>query len=66
MSQASKLAFVPERLTSTLHASILSLGPLVAGFWYAKLSLPGGRSISSRPVDEYVRGLEVLGVRVCV
>ena len=57
---------IPETLAGSLRASILVLGPLVAHFGYAKLSLPGGCTIGARPVEEHVRGLEILGACVDV
>ena len=53
-------------MAGSLRASILVLGPLVAHFGYAKLSLPGGCTIGARPVEEHVRGLEILGACVDV
>lgn len=55
---------IPETLAGSLRASILTLGPLVARFGYAKLSLPGGCTIGARPVEEHIRGLETLGACV--
>ncbi|RHZ48502.1 UDP-N-acetylglucosamine 1-carboxyvinyltransferase family protein [Aspergillus thermomutatus] len=52
---------LPASLTRTLRASILSLGPLLAHFGHAKISLPGGCTIGKRPIDEHIRGLEKLG-----
>jgi UDP-N-acetylglucosamine 1-carboxyvinyltransferase len=56
----------PSRLTRSLRASILVLGPLVARFGHAKLSLPGGCTIGGRPIEEHVNGLEKLGATVRV
>jgi UDP-N-acetylglucosamine 1-carboxyvinyltransferase len=56
----------PYDLVKTMRASILVLGPLVARFGRAKVALPGGCAIGSRPVDLHLRGLEVLGARVAV
>jgi UDP-N-acetylglucosamine 1-carboxyvinyltransferase len=58
--------YIPTQLTSSLRASILVLGPLVARFGYAKLNRPGGCTIGGRPIEEHVRGLEKLGARVKV
>ncbi|KAJ5984487.1 RNA 3'-terminal phosphate cyclase/enolpyruvate transferase [Penicillium waksmanii] len=58
--------YVPDHLAGCLRASILLLGPLVAQYGYAKLSLPGGCTIGDRPIEEHVRGLEALGARVKV
>ncbi|RHZ71306.1 hypothetical protein CDV55_108184 [Aspergillus turcosus] len=55
---------LPANLTRTLRASILALGPLLARFGHAKISLPGGCRIGKRPIDEHIRGLEKLGARI--
>jgi UDP-N-acetylglucosamine 1-carboxyvinyltransferase len=47
-----------------MRASILVLGPLLARFGYAKVSLPGGCAIGARPIDQHLRGLERLGARI--
>jgi UDP-N-acetylglucosamine 1-carboxyvinyltransferase len=49
-----------------MRASILVLGPLVAKFGQADVSLPGGCAIGSRPVDQHLRGLEALGATITV
>lgn len=54
----------PYELVKTMRASILVLGPLVARFGQAEVSLPGGCQIGSRPVDQHIRGLEALGAEV--
>ena len=54
----------PYDLVKTMRASILVLGPLVARFGRARVSLPGGCAIGSRPVDLHLRGLEQLGAEV--
>ncbi len=58
--------FAPYDLVKTMRASILVLGPLVARFGQAEVSLPGGCAIGSRPVDQHLRGLEALGAEVTV
>ncbi|MFO1505559.1 MAG: UDP-N-acetylglucosamine 1-carboxyvinyltransferase [Lysobacterales bacterium] len=58
--------FAPYELVRTMRASILVLGPLVARFGEAEVSLPGGCAIGSRPVDLHIKGLEALGARVSV
>ncbi|BDU23000.1 UDP-N-acetylglucosamine 1-carboxyvinyltransferase [Dyella sp. GSA-30] len=58
--------FAPYDLVRTMRASILVLGPLVARFGEAEVSLPGGCAIGSRPVDQHIRGLEALGAEVVV
>jgi len=56
----------PYDLVKTMRASILVLGPLVARYGQARVSLPGGCAIGSRPVDLHLRGLQQLGARVNV
>jgi UDP-N-acetylglucosamine 1-carboxyvinyltransferase len=53
-------------LVKTMRASILALGPLVARFGQAKVSLPGGCAIGSRPVDQHIKGLQAMGAEVTV
>lgn len=54
----------PYELVKTMRASILVLGPLVAHFGKANVSLPGGCAIGSRPVDIHIHGLEQLGAKI--
>ena len=54
----------PYELVKTMRASILVLGPLVARFGKAKVSLPGGCAIGSRPVDLHLKALEALGAKI--
>lgn len=54
----------PYELVSTMRASILVLGPLLARVGQAKVSLPGGCAIGSRPVDQHLKGLKVLGAQL--
>ena len=56
----------PYELVRTMRASILVLGPLLARFGEAEVSLPGGCAIGSRPVDQHIRGLRALGAEVIV
>jgi UDP-N-acetylglucosamine 1-carboxyvinyltransferase len=56
----------PYELVKTMRASILVLGPLVARYGRAVVSLPGGCAIGSRPVDLHLRGLQQLGAEVAV
>ncbi len=56
----------PYELVKTMRASILVLGPLVARHGRAKVSLPGGCAIGSRPVDLHIKGLRALGAEVWV
>ncbi|MGO1766640.1 MAG: UDP-N-acetylglucosamine 1-carboxyvinyltransferase, partial [Advenella sp.] len=53
-------------LVKTMRASILVLGPLLARFGQAKVSLPGGCSIGQRPVDQHIKGLTALGADIAV
>jgi UDP-N-acetylglucosamine 1-carboxyvinyltransferase len=54
----------PYELVKTMRASILVLGPLLARFGQARVSLPGGCAIGARPVDQHIRGLRALGARL--
>lgn len=56
----------PYELVRTMRASILVLGPLLARFGQAKVSLPGGCAIGSRPVDQHLRALEAMGAAIRV
>jgi UDP-N-acetylglucosamine 1-carboxyvinyltransferase len=58
--------FAPYDLVKTMRASILVLGPLLARCGHARVSLPGGCAIGLRPVDQHVKGLEVLGAEIRV
>ena len=58
--------FAPYDLVKTMRASILVLGPLVARFGHAEVSLPGGCAIGTRPVDLHIKGLEALGAQITV
>ena len=51
-------------LVKTMRASILVLGPLLARFGEARVSLPGGCAIGQRPVDQHIKGLQALGARI--
>ena len=51
-------------LVKTMRASILVLGPLLARFGKAKVSLPGGCAIGARPVDLHIKGLEKMGAKI--
>jgi UDP-N-acetylglucosamine 1-carboxyvinyltransferase len=62
----AKNYFAPYDLVKTMRASILVLGPLVARFGQADVSLPGGCAIGSRPVNLHIRGLQALGAEVVV
>lgn len=54
----------PYELVKTMRASILVLGPLLARYGKAEVSLPGGCAIGSRPVDLHLRGLEAMGAKI--
>ncbi len=56
----------PYDLVKTMRASILVLGPLVARFGEARVSLPGGCAIGARPVDQHIKGLQAMGAEVTV
>ncbi|CTP85787.1 UDP-N-acetylglucosamine 1-carboxyvinyltransferase [Xanthomonas translucens pv. poae] len=56
----------PYELVRTMRASILVLGPLLAKFGAAEVSLPGGCAIGSRPVDQHIKGLQALGAEISV
>jgi UDP-N-acetylglucosamine 1-carboxyvinyltransferase len=56
----------PYELVRQMRASVLVLGPLLARYGRAKVSLPGGCAIGARPVDQHLRGLEALGARIRV
>src|ERR671913_1081750 len=54
----------PYELVKTMRASVLVLGPLLARFGKAKVSLPGGCAIGTRPIDLHLEGFEQLGAEV--
>jgi UDP-N-acetylglucosamine 1-carboxyvinyltransferase len=54
----------PYELVKTMRASILVLGPLIARYGTAKVSLPGGCAIGSRPVNLHISGLEAMGAKI--
>ncbi|MFO0114225.1 MAG: UDP-N-acetylglucosamine 1-carboxyvinyltransferase [Betaproteobacteria bacterium] len=56
----------PYELVKTMRASILVLGPLLARFGEAKVSLPGGCAIGARPVDLHIKGLEAMGASITI
>ncbi len=53
-------------LVKTMRASILVLGPLLARFGHAVVSLPGGCAIGQRPVDQHIKGLEAMGATITI
>ncbi len=56
--------FAPYNLVKTMRASILVLGPLLARFGQAKVSLPGGCAIGTRPVELHLKGLAAMGAEI--
>src|SRR3989344_5469979 len=54
----------PYELVKTMRASILALGPLLARFGEAEVSLPGGCAIGSRPVNLHIKGLQAMGAEI--
>ncbi len=56
----------PYELVKTMRASVLVLGPLLARFGHARVSLPGGCAIGSRPVDQHIKGLTAMGAEIVV
>ncbi|TLF49651.1 UDP-N-acetylglucosamine 1-carboxyvinyltransferase [Halomonas urmiana] len=56
----------PYELVKKMRASILVLGPLLAHFGHADVSLPGGCAIGSRPVDLHIHGLQAMGAEISV
>ena len=56
----------PYELVKTMRAAVLVLGPLLARFGHARVSLPGGCAIGSRPVDQHIKGLQAMGAQIDV
>ena len=56
----------PYELVKTMRASVLALGPLLARFGDATVSLPGGCAIGSRPVDQHIKGMQAMGADIVV
>ncbi len=56
----------PYELVKTMRAAVLVLGPLLARFGHARVSLPGGCAIGSRPVDQHIKGLQAMGALIDV
>ncbi len=54
----------PYELVKQMRASVLVLGPLLARFGRAKVSLPGGCAIGARPIDQHLKGLEAMGATI--
>ena len=66
--QASALdsMFVPHDIVKTMRASILVLGPLLARYGVAEVSLPGGCAIGTRPVNMHLDGLRQMGAKIVI
>ncbi|HUP30760.1 MAG TPA: UDP-N-acetylglucosamine 1-carboxyvinyltransferase [Usitatibacter sp.] len=58
--------YAPYEMVKTMRASILALGPLVARFGEARVSLPGGCAIGERPVDLHIKGLTAMGAEIAI
>jgi UDP-N-acetylglucosamine 1-carboxyvinyltransferase len=65
-ASALNLPEAPYELVKTMRASVLALGPLLARFGRARVSLPGGCAIGSRPVDQHIKGLQAMGADIVV
>ncbi len=61
-----KEPLAPYELVKTMRASVMALGPLLARCGRARVSLPGGCAIGSRPVDQHIKGLEAMGATIAV
>src|SRR5262249_56204591 len=59
-----ELQAAPYELVKTMRASVLALGPLIARFGKARVSLPGGCAIGARPIDLHLAGLTKMGAEV--
>lgn len=65
-AQALSSPEAPYELVKTMRASVLALGPLLARFGEATVSLPGGCAIGSRPVDQHIKGMQAMGAEIVV
>lgn len=65
-TRASSRPVAPYELVKTMRASALVLGPLLARFGRAEVSLPGGCAIGARPIDLHLKGLEAMGASISV
>jgi acid stress-induced BolA-like protein IbaG/YrbA len=65
-SKQAALPEAPYEMVKTMRASVLALGPLLARFGEATVSLPGGCAIGSRPVDQHIKGLQKMGAEIVV
>ncbi|NIP37875.1 MAG: UDP-N-acetylglucosamine 1-carboxyvinyltransferase [Candidatus Dadabacteria bacterium] len=65
-SSGIKKWIAPYELVRTMRASVLVLGPLTARFGKTRVSFPGGCAIGERPVDQHLKGLEILGSKIII
>ncbi|MDQ6974076.1 MAG: UDP-N-acetylglucosamine 1-carboxyvinyltransferase, partial [Mariprofundaceae bacterium] len=65
-ARTATLPVAPYELVKTMRASSLVLGPLLARFGHANVSLPGGCAIGARPIDMHLKGLEAMGASIRV
>ena len=63
-ADAVKSVEAPYDLVKTMRASVLVLGPLLARYGHARVSLPGGCAIGARPIDQHLKGLEAMGAQI--
>jgi UDP-N-acetylglucosamine 1-carboxyvinyltransferase len=56
----------PYEMVKTMRAAVLALGPLLARFGEATVSLPGGCAIGARPVDQHIKGLQKMGAEIVI
>jgi UDP-N-acetylglucosamine 1-carboxyvinyltransferase len=56
----------PYELVKTMRASVLVLGPLLARYGVARVSLPGGCAIGARPIDQHLKGLQAMGAQIAI
>ena len=59
-----KLYEAPYELVKTMRASVVVLGPLVARYGHARVSMPGGCAIGARPIDQHLKGLAAMGAKI--
>jgi UDP-N-acetylglucosamine 1-carboxyvinyltransferase len=66
--ESSQLHFpeAPYEMVKTMRAAVLALGPLLARFGEATVSLPGGCAIGARPVDQHIKGLKKMGAEIVI
>ena len=66
LNQKPLKTFAPYRLLRTMRAGVLVLGPLLAKYGVAKVSLPGGCAIGSRPIDFHLNALKKMGANILI